>query len=141
MIMRVLQTGTPSVWKLFKIGYCIRGNCTSDKYLLYKWSTRLQSMYNHIVGQTASVISPFYSLLPGFSVKLFVHKTKEKARNLLQGYKYDFLLFKRIPILFLSDGYWNVYFKISTIKNKRIFIFSIFLFKLFFLLSSPLFPI
>ena len=92
-------------------------------------------------GRTASVISPFYSLLPGFSVKLFVHKTKEKARNLLQGYKYDFLLFKRIPILFLSDGYWNVDFKISTIKNKRIFIFSIFLFKLFFLLSSPLFPI
>ena len=27
--------------------YCIRGNCTSDKYFLYKWSTRLQSIYNH----------------------------------------------------------------------------------------------
>ena len=26
---------------------------------------RLQSMYNHLVGRTASVISPFYSLLPG----------------------------------------------------------------------------
>ena len=26
---------------------------------------RLQSMYNHMVGRTASVISPFYSLLPG----------------------------------------------------------------------------
>ena len=25
---------------------------------------RLQSMYNHMVGRTASVISPFYSLLP-----------------------------------------------------------------------------
>ena len=25
---------------------------------------RLQSMYNHMVGRTESVISPFYSLLP-----------------------------------------------------------------------------
>ena len=25
----------------------------------------LQSMYNHMLGRTASVISPFYSLLPG----------------------------------------------------------------------------
>ena len=25
---------------------------------------RLQSMYNHMVGRTASVVSPFYSLLP-----------------------------------------------------------------------------
>ena len=36
MIMRALQTGTPFVQKIFKIGYCIRGNCTSDKYFLYK---------------------------------------------------------------------------------------------------------
>ena len=28
---------------------------------------RLQSMYNHMVGRTASVISPFYSLLPDVS--------------------------------------------------------------------------
>ena len=38
----------------------------TDKYFLFKWSTRLQSMYNHTVGRTASVISPFYSLLPVF---------------------------------------------------------------------------
>ena len=25
---------------------------------------RLQSMYNHMVGRTASVVPPFYSLLP-----------------------------------------------------------------------------
>ena len=50
---------------MFRIGYCIRSKCTSDTYFLYKWSTRLQSMYNHMVGRTASVISPFYSLLPG----------------------------------------------------------------------------
>ena len=25
-----------------------------------KWSTRLQSMFNHIVGRTVTVISPFY---------------------------------------------------------------------------------
>ena len=37
----------------------MRGNCTSDKYILIKWSSRLQSMYNRMV------ISPFYSLLPG----------------------------------------------------------------------------
>ena len=42
----------------------MRGNCTSDKYLLYEWSTRLQSMYNHMVRRTASDVSPFYSLLP-----------------------------------------------------------------------------
>ena len=27
---------------------------------------RLQSMYNHMVGRTASVVPPFYSLLPGW---------------------------------------------------------------------------
>jgi len=33
----------------------------------YKMEYRLQSMYNHMVGRTASVISPFYSLLPGLN--------------------------------------------------------------------------
>ena len=37
---------------------------TYSEYFSYKWSTRLQSMYNHMVGRTASVISHFYSLLP-----------------------------------------------------------------------------
>ena len=55
MIIHALQTPC----------YCIRSKCTSDKYFLFKWSTRLQSMYNHMVGRTASVIFPFYSLLPG----------------------------------------------------------------------------
>ena len=76
MIIHALQTSTPFLYEMFRIGYCIRSKCTSDKYFLYKWSTRLQSMYNHLqeiyiyifvdhmVGRTASVISPFYSLLP-----------------------------------------------------------------------------
>ena len=42
--------GTPFVKEIFRIGYYIRGNCKSDKYFLYKWSTRLQSMYNHMIG-------------------------------------------------------------------------------------------
>ena len=42
--------GTPFVFEIiFRIGYCIRSKCTSDKYILFKWSTRLQSMYNHMV--------------------------------------------------------------------------------------------
>ena len=41
--------GTPAfVYEIFRIGYFIRGNCTSDKYFFYKWCTLLQSMYNHI---------------------------------------------------------------------------------------------
>ena len=55
MIIHALQTGTPFVYEI--IGYCIRSKYTSDKYFIYKWSTRLQSMYNHMVGRTASVIS------------------------------------------------------------------------------------
>ena len=42
---------------MFRLSYCIRSKCTSDKYFLYKWSTRLQRMYNHMVRRTASVIS------------------------------------------------------------------------------------
>ena len=64
MLIHALHTGTPFVYEIFRKGYCIRGNCSSEKYFLFKWSTRLQSMYNHMVGRTASVISPFYSLLP-----------------------------------------------------------------------------
>ena len=33
---------------------------TYSKYFLYKLSTRLQSMYNHMVGPAASVVSSFY---------------------------------------------------------------------------------
>ena len=63
LIIQALQTGTPFIWEIFRIGYCIRGNYSSDKYFIFKWSTRLQSMYNHMVGRSASIISPFYSLL------------------------------------------------------------------------------
>ena len=61
-----MQTGTSFVYEIFRIGNCIRSKCTSDKYFLFKWSTSLQSMYNHMVGRTTSVISPFYSLLPEY---------------------------------------------------------------------------
>ena len=42
MLIHALQKGTPIVSEIFKIGYCmncIRGNCTSDKYFLFKCST------------------------------------------------------------------------------------------------------
>ena len=32
---------------------------------LIQMEYRLQNMYNHMVGWTASVVSPFFSLLPG----------------------------------------------------------------------------
>ena len=35
----------------------------SSEYFLDKWSTRLQNMYNHMVGRAASFVSPFYSTL------------------------------------------------------------------------------
>ena len=35
------------------------------KIFLIQMEYRLQSIYNHMVGRTASVISPFYSLLSG----------------------------------------------------------------------------
>ena len=69
MIMHALQTGTPFVYEIFRIGYCTRGNCTSDKYFLFKWSTRLQSMYNHMVGGLRQLYLPFYSILLDLIVK------------------------------------------------------------------------
>ena len=64
MIIHDLQT----VLHLYRIQnrfLYTRSDCTSDKYFLLKWSTRLQSVYSHMVGRTASVISLFYSWLPG----------------------------------------------------------------------------
>ena len=55
--------GTTLVYEIFRIGYCILSNCTSDKYFLYKWSTRLQSMHIHMVGRSASDVFPFYFIL------------------------------------------------------------------------------
>ena len=40
----------------------------------------LQSMYNHMVGRTASVISPFYSLLPEAD-KLYSYKSLEENND------------------------------------------------------------
>ena len=36
---------------------------------LIQMEYRLQSMYNHMVGRSASVGSPFYSLLPGAEIQ------------------------------------------------------------------------
>ena len=44
---------------------------------------RLQSMYNHMVGRTASVVSPFYSLLPGWGPSLNVREKTEKIRTVV----------------------------------------------------------
>ena len=39
MIIHALLTGTPFVYEIFRIGYCIRSKCTSDKYFILKCST------------------------------------------------------------------------------------------------------
>ena len=69
---------TPFEKEIFRIGYCIRGICTSDKYFLFKWSTVCKAcifMYYHMVGWTASFVSPFYSILPKCDAKGQVLKT------------------------------------------------------------------
>ena len=96
MIIHALQTGSPFISEILKIGYCIRSKCTSDKYFLYKWRTRLQSMYNHMVRRTASVISPFYSLLPGYSAiqpKFCILRMGKKLRNkkCIKGEEYELI--------------------------------------------------
>ena len=47
---------TSFVYEIFRIGYCIRGNCNIRQIFLNQMEYRLQSMYNHMVGRTASVI-------------------------------------------------------------------------------------
>ena len=69
---------------IFRIGYFIRGNCTSDKYFLYKWSTRLQSMYNHMVGRAAAVVSPFYFILLDIIINNDPKLIKLKTKNNLE---------------------------------------------------------
>ena len=39
MIIHALLTGTPFVYEIFRIGYCIRSKCKSDKYFIFKCST------------------------------------------------------------------------------------------------------
>ena len=64
MIIHALQTSTPFVYEVFVWCTFTAYTITYSEHFIYKWSTCLQSMYNHMVGRTASVISPFYSLLP-----------------------------------------------------------------------------
>ena len=45
--------GTPFVSEVFRIGYYIR------QIFLIQMKCRLQSMYNHMVERTVSVVSPF----------------------------------------------------------------------------------
>ena len=55
--------GTPFVYEIFRIGYCIRGKCTlyiGQIFLIQmKWPPA-----KHVSYGTVSVISPFYYLLP-----------------------------------------------------------------------------
>ena len=44
-------------------------------------------MYNHMVGRTASVMSPFYSLLPGKDTEY--RYSDLGAKNLMTGYRYE----------------------------------------------------
>ena len=60
MIIHALQTVTSFKLEIFTItAYTI----TYSEYFLYKWSTRLQSIYNNMVGRVASVVSPLNSIL------------------------------------------------------------------------------
>ena len=82
MIIYALQTGTPFVLEIFVWCTITVYTITFSEYFIYKWSTRLQSMYNQMVGRTASVISPFYSLLPGsntnykLNIRVFINVLK-----------------------------------------------------------------
>ena len=64
MIIHALQTGTSFELEIFVWCTITAYTITYSEYFMYKWSTRLQSTHNHMVGRTASVIYPFHSLLP-----------------------------------------------------------------------------
>jgi len=49
-------------------------------YFLFQWSTRLQSMYNYMVEGEPRLLFPFYSLLPGFVISLFLKSSLESHR-------------------------------------------------------------
>ena len=71
MIKHALQTGTSFVYEIFRKGivYAVIVHQTRQICLI-QMEYRLQSMYNHMEGRTASVVSPLYSLLPGKNVLL-----------------------------------------------------------------------
>ena len=57
MIIHALQTGTPFEYEIFVWCTITAYTITYSKYFLFKCTTRLQSMYNQIVGRTTSVVS------------------------------------------------------------------------------------
>jgi len=65
MIIHALQTVLHFNKKYLSDVHITAYTITYSEYFLHKRSTRLQSMYNHMVGRAAAVISPFYSLLLG----------------------------------------------------------------------------
>ena len=58
MIMHAVQTGTPFVYEIFRISYCIRSNCTSDKYFLFKWCNALFIISEAVLFQSSSCTFP-----------------------------------------------------------------------------------
>ena len=54
---------------------------TFTEYFIYKWSTRLQSMYNHMLRRNASVISPFYFLLHGLAAPLKLKQSRPRRES------------------------------------------------------------
>ena len=50
---------------------------------------RMQRMYNHMVGRTASVISPFYSLLP--AAPQCCRPLKFQTMNAIRSSKFEIL--------------------------------------------------
>ena len=123
MIMHAVQTGTPFVYEIFRIDYCLRGKCTSGKYFLFKWSTRLQSMYTHMVGRTTSVISPFYSLLPDCTMQY----RGRKFQTMLMFQTWHWLLLtstnsscaEREEISFIYNIYIYINFLLSTTRTTN----------------------
>jgi len=67
MIIHAMQTVLHLIKKYLSVWCTITAyTITYSEYFLYKWSTRLQSMHNLMVGcrlQAASVVTPFYFIL------------------------------------------------------------------------------
>ena len=126
MIIHALQTSTPFVYEIFRISYCIRSKCTSDKYFLFKWSTCLQSIYNHMVGRTASLISPFYSLLPGISHGDFWGSRENVANRQMFKIRLSYILIIQIVWMqryhTLALEFWmiNRFFQTTVVFEKYI---------------------
>ena len=80
----------PFVEEIFRKGYCIRGNCTSDKYFLYKLSAVCKSCKACIINGRAgrvNIVSPFYFKLLGF----LPYQIKPKFYQRLVANQSDFI--------------------------------------------------